>query len=396
LLPTFLKTVTHSYLLKESHQYTSVLLGPTSGIMRFHVLVNFSNSKWMKLMRSKISCVDLFCGAGGLTHGFVLEGLPVVAGIDMDPACRFPYETNNQAQFLERDISTVTENELLALFGDADIKILAGCAPCQPFSTYTRRYILDSDGKWGLLYEFARLVKGTKPDIITMENVPTVAKHSVFHDFVDTLEKLDYHVWYDVIDSTRYGVPQNRRRMVLLASRYGSIKIIPPTHEKPKTVRETIGQLLPLKAGETSPNDMLHVASSLAEKNLQRIRASKPGGTWRDWPKHLIAECHRSHKGRTYPSVYGRMEWDKPSPTMTTQCHGFGNGRFGHPEQDRAISLREAAILQSFPHNYTFVPDEGSVNFSVMGRLIGNAVPVELGRAIAQSIISHLITTLGH
>ncbi len=342
----------------------------------------------------KISCVDLFCGAGGLTHGFVLEGLPVVAGIDMDPACRFPYEANNQARFIERDISTVTGTELLALFGEADVKILAGCAPCQPFSTYAQRYSLDGDGKWGLLYEFARLAKGARPDIITMENVPTVAKHAVFHDFVDTLEKLKYHVWYDVVDSSRYGVPQARRRMVLLASRYGKIEIIPPTREKPKTVREAIGRLRPLQAGEAAPRDKLHVASTLTEKNLKRIRASKPGGTWRDWPKHLVADCHRAESGRTYPGVYGRMEWDKPAPTMTTQCFGFGNGRFGHPEQDRAISLREAAILQSFPRDYAFIPEDGEIGFKVMGRLIGNAVPVELGRAIAKSIDSHLSSVM--
>ncbi|MDO9053431.1 MAG: DNA cytosine methyltransferase [Gallionella sp.] len=341
-------------------------------------------------MMSKISCVDLFCGAGGLTHGFVLEGLPVVAGIDMDPACRFPYETNNQAQFIERDISTVTESELLAIFGDADIKVLAGCAPCQPFSTYAHRYSLDGDGKWGLLYEFARLAKGTRPDVITMENVPTVAKHAVFHDFVDTLEKLGYHVWYDVVNSSRYGVPQARRRMVLLASLYGKIEIIPPTREKPKTVREAIGRLNPLSAGEAAPRDKLHASSTLTDINLQRIRVSKPGGTWRDWPEHLVAECHRSESGRTYPSVYGRMEWDKPAPTMTTQCFGFGNGRFGHPEQDRAISLREAAILQSFPRDYAFIPEGVEVSFTTLGRLIGNAVPVDLGRAIAKSINSHL------
>lgn len=341
---------------------------------------------------SKISCVDLFCGAGGLTHGFVLEGLPVVAGIDMDPACRFPYETNNQAQFIERDISTVTESELLAIFGDADVKILAGCAPCQPFSTYAHRYSLDSNGKWALLYEFARLARGTKPDVITMENVPTVAKHAVFHDFVDTLEKLGYHVWYDVVNSSLYGVPQARRRMVLLASLYGKIEIIPPTRAKPKTVREAIGQLNPLSAGEAAPRDRLHASSTLTEINLQRIRVSKPGGTWRDWPEHLVAECHRGESGRTYPSVYGRMEWDKPAPTMTTQCFGFGNGRFGHPEQDRAISLREAAILQSFPRNYAFIPKGGEVSFTTLGRLIGNAVPVDLGRAIAKSINSHLLS----
>lgn len=123
---------------------------------------------------------------------------------------------------------------------------------------------------------------------------------------------------------------------------------------------------------------------------MKRIRVSKPGGTWRDWPQHLVADCHRSESGRTYPGVYGRMEWDKPAPTMTTQCYGFGNGRFGHPEQDRAISLREAAILQSFPRDYDFVPKDGEISFKVLGRLIGNAVPVGLGRAIARSIKTHL------
>lgn len=340
---------------------------------------------------SKVHCVDLFCGAGGLTHGFVLEGLPVVAGIDLDPACRFPYEANNRAKFLERDISKVTVAELNELFGDADLKILAGCAPCQPFSTYAQRYEVDgNDGKWGLLYEFIRLAKGSKPDVITMENVPTVAKHAVFHDFVDSLKKLGYKVWYEVVDSSQYGVPQTRRRMVLLASKHGDIKMIAPTHPKPATVRQAISRLRPLSAGEAAPRDKLHVTSTLSEKNLKRIRVSKPGGTWRDWPRHLVADCHKAETGRTYPGVYGRMEWDKPAPTMTTQCYGFGNGRFGHPEQDRAISLREAAILQSFPRDYAFLPKGGEVSFKAMGRLIGNAVPVDLGRAIARSINAHL------
>ena len=340
---------------------------------------------------SKVYCVDLFCGAGGLTHGFVLEGLPVVAGIDLDPACRFPYEANNQAKFLERDISKVTVDELNELFGDADLKILAGCAPCQPFSTYAQRYELNAkDGKWGLLYEFVRLAKGSRPDVITMENVPTVAKHAVFHDFVNSLRKLGYKVWFDVVDSSQYGVPQTRRRMVLLASKHGDIKMIAPTHPKPTTVRQAISRLRPLTAGEAAPRDKLHVTSTLSEKNLKRIRVSKPGGTWRDWPTHLVADCHKAESGRTYPGVYGRMEWDKPAPTMTTQCYGFGNGRFGHPEQDRAISLREAAILQSFPRDYAFLPKGGEVSFKAMGRLIGNAVPVDLGRAIARSINAHL------
>lgn len=343
-------------------------------------------------LRRKVACVDLFCGVGGLTHGFILENIPVVAGIDLDPACRFPYEENNDhARFIERDISQVTTHELKKLFGDAELTILAGCAPCQPFSTYAQRYELDGkDGKWGLLYHFARLVEGSMPDVITMENVPTVAKHAVFHDFVDTLERLGYKVWFDIVDSSQYDVPQMRQRMVLLASKHGDICMISPTTREPKTVRQAIGRLRPLCAGESAPKDKLHVAATLSEKNIKRIRASRPGGTWRDWPESLVANCHRADSGRTYPGVYGRMEWDKPAPTMTTQCYGFGNGRFGHPEQDRAISLREAAILQSFPRNYSFIQKDGEVYFRVLGRLIGNAVPVNLSRAIARSINQHL------
>lgn len=340
---------------------------------------------------AKISCVDLFCGAGGLTHGFVLEGFPVIAGIDLDPACRYPYEANNPGKFIERDVKNLSSEELTKLFGDSEIRILAGCAPCQPFSTYAQRYESDGkEGRWGLLYHFARLAEDTLPDIITMENVPTVEKHEVFHDFVDALRDLGYKVWFQVVDSSQYGVPQTRRRMVLLASKHGEIAMIPPTHEKPMTVRQAIGRLRPLRAGESAERDKLHVAASLSEKNLQRIIFSRPGGTWRDWPENLIADCHKAESGRTYAGVYGRMNWDKPSPTMTTQCYGFGNGRFGHPEQHRAISLREAAILQSFPRSYKFVPKKGEVSFTALGRLIGNAVPVELGRAIAKSISKHL------
>lgn len=216
---------------------------------------------------SKVSCVDLFCGAGGLTHGFVLEGVPVVAGIDLDPVCRFPYEANNQAKFIERDVTEINKKELDGLFGDADVKILAGCAPCQPFSTYAQRYSHDSNGKWGLLYEFSRLAKGTNPDIITMENVPSVARHAVFQDFVDTLKKLKYHVWYEVIDSSQYGVPQTRKRMVLLASKHGHIQLLKPTVTKPKTVRQAIGKLRSLDAGTSAPRDKLHTAAGLSKKS---------------------------------------------------------------------------------------------------------------------------------
>ncbi len=337
-----------------------------------------------------ISCIDLFCGAGGLTHGFVKEKLPVKAGIDVDEACRFPYEANNKSTFLNKSVADVTSDELRELFGDADITILAGCAPCQPFSTYSHRYNPDRNDRWGLLYEFGRLVEGTLPTIVTMENVPSVMKHKVFNDFVSKLESLGYHTYYKVVDSTHYGVPQTRKRLVLLASLLGPIHMIERTHHHPRTVRQAIGKLKSIEAGETSERDKLHTSPTLSDLNLLRIKASKPGGTWRDWPNELVAKCHREHSGRTFSGVYGRMEWDKPAPTMTTQCYGFGNGRFGHPEQNRAISLREAAIIQGFPRNYKFASKKQDLGFKSLGRMIGNAVPVGLGQAIAKSIKIHL------
>lgn len=341
------------------------------------------------------SCVDLFCGVGGLTHGFVREGLRVSAGIDVDPVCKYPYEANNDARFVMADVANFDPDALDRLFDPGSIKVLAGCAPCQPFSTYSQRYDTKSDGKWALLYKFAELAKTTRPDVLTMENVATLERHQVFRDFVAALDNANYHVWYRVIDCSAYGVPQTRRRMVLLASRHAPIALIPPTHERPKTVKQAIGRLRPIGAGEAAPRDPLHVSAGLTPLNLKRIRASKPGGTWQDWPKRLVAECHRADTGRTYRSVYGRMEWDKPAPTMTTQCYGYGNGRFGHPEQDRAISLREAAMIQSFPRDYRFVEPGHAIEFAPIGRMIGNAVPVALGRAIARSIDHHLQSVFG-
>ena len=339
---------------------------------------------------SRVACIDLFCGAGGLTHGLIQAGIPVVAGIDVDSACRYPFEANNNARFISKDIKNVKPADLKKLYGDAEIRILAGCAPCQPFSAYSQRYDTLTSPRWPLLYQFARLIKSVRPDVVTMENVPLVEKHAVFDDFVSTLRRLGYNVWQGVVDCTQYGLPQTRRRMVILASVIGPIEPIAPTHEKPQTVKDAIGKLPAIEAGSAHKNDAFHMSSRLSDLNLERIRASRPGGTWRDWPKRLVAECHRKETGRTYPGVYGRMTWDDPSPTITTQFYGFGNGRFGHPEQDRGISLREGAILQGFPKDYAFVPEGGPTHFKVLGRMIGNAVPVVLGEAIGQSIAAHL------
>jgi DNA (cytosine-5)-methyltransferase 1 len=337
-----------------------------------------------------ISCVDLFCGLGGLTHGLIRGGISVVAGIDIDSNCRFPYESNNPSVFVEKDVSQLSGVEVANMFGDAEVRLLAGCMPCQPFSTYSRKgRNIRNDMKWGLVSDFSRLIQETKPDLVTMENVPQLLDHEVFEDFLEGLQ--EYKTWWGVVDCNLYGIPQTRKRLVLLASRFGSVELLPPNlfERRYMTVREAISHLPPLEAGGFDPSDAMHTASSLSDLNLRRIKASKPGGTWRDWDKSLLAQCHSKKSGQTYPSVYGRMEWNAPAPTITTQCFGFGNGRFGHPEQNRAISLREAAILQTFPDDYRFLAPGEQVRFNILGRLIGNAVPVRLGEVVAKSLLVH-------
>lgn len=339
---------------------------------------------------ARIDAIDLFCGAGGLTAGLTQAGITVRAGYDIDEACRYPYEQNNAATFVARSVERVTASELRSWYRPGRVRLLAGCAPCQPFSTYNHGRDTREDRKWPLLYAFRRLINETLPELVTMENVPDVTKHKVYQDFVRGLEKNGYKVWAGRVDCVDYGLPQDRRRHVLLASRLGDISLIPPTNEgKPMTVLDAIGDLPALDAGQASDVDALHRAATLSPLNLKRIRHSTPGGTWKDWPSGLRAECHKKASGKSYPSVYGRMSWEKPGPTMTTLCYGFGNGRFGHPAQDRGISLREAAILQSFPDSYVFAPDD-KIAFKTVGRMIGNAVPVRLGEVIGISIKTHL------
>lgn len=307
----------------------------------------------------------------------------------MDSACRYPFEANNSAKFVERGVEDLHGDEIKALFKPADLTLLAGCAPCQPFSTYSRSGRNGNyESQWPLVLEFGRLIRQAKPDLVTMENVPQLLDHEVFQRFVSGLR--GYKKWWAVVECAALGIPQTRKRLVLLASRLGSKGLELPTElSSTATVRNAIAALPAIGAGEQHVSDPMHMAPKLSALNMQRIRASRPGGTWRDWPEDLQAACHAKTSGATYPSVYGRMEWDKAGPTITTQCFGYGNGRFGHPEQDRAISLREAAILQTFPADYKFAPEDGEIKFSRMGRLIGNAVPVRLGEVIANALRNH-------
>ncbi|GHT57323.1 cytosine-specific methyltransferase [Bacteroidia bacterium] len=344
-----------------------------------------------------IEVIDLFCGIGGLSYGMRQSGLKIIAGFDIDKTCKYAYEKNNDAKFYFQDIKEVTGQSVKELYNKSAIKVLAGCAPCQPFSSYAFKVKEKDKDKYDLLYEFGRIATEVKPEIITMENVAQILSFKqkpVLQDFINILHSNGYYVSVNKVFCPDYGIPQTRKRLVLLASRIGEIQLIPPTHKKENyvTVRDAIGNLPPINSGEICKTDTMHIAKSLSEKNLKRIKSTPYGGGWRDWNEDLQLDCHKKQSGKSFGSVYGRMVWEKPAPTMTTLCMGLGNGRFGHPEQDRAISLREAALFQTFPMDYDFFSPDEPVATTKASRYIGNAVPPILGQVIANSIISHLKT----
>ncbi|MFZ4456244.1 MAG: DNA cytosine methyltransferase [Bacteroidales bacterium] len=345
-------------------------------------------------MEENISAIDLFCGIGGLSFGLRKAGLNVKAGIDQDLSCSYAYTKNNNADFIGDDISKIQGQDLIDLYWNNDeIRVLVGCAPCQPFSTHSNKIKGKENGdKWNLINQFKRLIKETNPMVVSMENVPNLSNKEIFNEFISFLKESNYFVSYSNIFCPDYGIPQKRRRLVLLASRLGEIKIINKTHTPNNyiPISNIISHLPMVNAGEKSNEDPLHYPLNLSSKNLERMISSKPNGTWKDWDESLRLKCHNKASGKTYTSVYGRMSWDEPSPTITTQFYNFGTGRFGHPEQNRALTIREAALLQTFPKDYIFYEDEKDISFKKLGTHIGNAVPVDLGYIIGKSIIENI------
>lgn len=329
-----------------------------------------------------IHAVDLFCGIGGLTHGLARAGITVKAGFDIDESCRYAYEANNAgAQFTPADVCEITQEQIESHFTDADVSVLVGCAPCQPFSAHNRKLRKEAD--CSLVYEFARLVRAIKPDFVSMENVPGLARHRAFADFLQVLDSLKYKCHDTIVWCPDYGVPQKRKRLVLIASRHGPIRLSEPSAAC-NTVRDFIHTLPSIDDGDAHQDDPAHVTMPLTELNKRRIRQSKPGGTWQDWDDDLVSACH---KKAHYPAPYGRMTWDDIAPTITTQFCYYSTGRYGHPEQHRAISVREGALLQTFPIDYKFSEAGQPVVVRDAARQIGNAVPVRLAAAIGTSIV---------
>lgn len=343
--------------------------------------------------------IDCFCGAGGLTRGLLDAGVEVVAGLDADGRCKETYESNNRpARFYEQDICQVTGLDVWRLLGSrrtGDL-LIAGCAPCQPFSKHRKRATDKSgtvcrmrDPDATLLGAFARLVEVIKPGQVLIENVPGIAKvegFSTYRRFVRMLKANSYRIAEGVLDAKQFGVPQTRRRYVLIAIHVREASL--PEREFGRglqeyaTVRQAIAHYPPIQAGERHPFVPNHEAAAISAINLLRLRSTPPdGGDRRSWPAGLELECHkRDHDGHT--DVYGRMAWDQPAPTLTGRCNSISNGRYGHPCQDRAISLREAASLQTFSDAYVFRGTHQQI-----ARQIGNAVPVKFGEALGRHLL---------
>ena len=362
-----------------------------------------------------IKVFDFFSGCGGTSRGYVDAKLEIAFAIDNNRDATLTFVNNipgvhlrevqedesedpvalSSGDVLQKNIKDLPVEALRPIinFCDGHALLFSGCAPCQPFSRQ-KTILPDDDDRVVLLDEFRRFVEHYLPEFIFIENVPgmqnVAGKNGPFDRFINFLKVANYYYNYRVVASKKYGIPQSRRRLILIASRLANIEFPPMTHgpgtkniEYSKS-REWIYDLPELKAGEIDPNDPIHRAASLSETNLLRIKATPIDGNRMDWPKELWLPCHSNgYKGHT--DVYGRMKWDEPATALTTKCHSLSNGRFGHPEQLRAISIREAASLQTFPPTYMF--DGG---LQSMARQIGNAVPVLLSQHFGENFNKNL------
>jgi DNA (cytosine-5)-methyltransferase 1 len=338
-----------------------------------------------------VKVFDFFSGCGGTSCGFSAAGMDIVLGLDVDEDSANTFRTNFPlAGFLNDDIRTMDVDVLEPYIVDrAEPILFCGCAPCQPFSKQNRQKT-KTDPRRNLLAEFGRFVAHWMPEYVFIENVPGMqkvkSKTGPFKRFTSLLSQLGYQYTYEVLPARWFGVPQKRDRLVLLATLNGCVSLPTPTHGPERlpyaTVRDWIFGLPPLAAGAVDQDDPDHVAAKLSELNLRRIAHTPEGGSRDQWPDELWLDCHREHTGHT--DVYGRLSWDRPAAGLTTKCISFSNGRFGHPEQDRALSVREAARLQTFPLGYRFT---GTLQSKA--RQIGNAVPPLMAEVIGRQLVAH-------
>ncbi|MBK7229841.1 MAG: DNA cytosine methyltransferase [Ignavibacteriales bacterium] len=331
----------------------------------------------------KYISIDLFSGIGGLTTGLKKAGFNIQAAVELDSNAVSTYKLNHhKTNVINKDIRKVSIPSLKKIFGEDSLALLAGCPPCQGFSSVRRLNKKQTirDDRNQLILEYLRLVKGLKPLTIMMENVPGIKNYYLFEFLLKELKRLKYNVDYRIVNVKDYGVPQRRKRMVLVGSRLGKIEVAKETNEK-ITVRDVLGKLR-LK------NDPLHDTTEKRSPFISEMisKIPKDGGSRKDLPEKYILECHKK-KNVGFNDIYGRLRWDDYSTTITGGCLSPSKGRFLHPEENRVITAREAALLQSFDIKYKFPEGISKTNLSTM---IGNALPPKFSYIQSKNIMAHL------
>jgi DNA (cytosine-5)-methyltransferase 1 len=349
------------------------------------------------MIKSKLQGVDFFCSGGGMSHGMQKAGIDIIAGIDIDINCKETYETNiKKAKFIHADVFKLKESELednLNLKKNDDNLVLIGCSPCQFWSIINTDRKKSSESK-NLLIEFRRFVEYFNPGYVVVENVPGVLRkkeESGLDDFIIWLKTQKYNVHFNVHNVSDYGVPQNRKRFTLIANRITELKLEPLKSKETKlTVFDVIGVhngFPKVEAGHKDETDFMHTVAGLKQINIDRLNLThKDGGSRIVYANNesLAPKCHRNDTVN-FKDTYGRMWWNRQSPTITTKFFSISNGRFAHPEENRAISLREGAVLQTFPRDYIFKTS----SVANTARMIGNAVPPKYAESIGKAIIKN-------
>lgn len=349
------------------------------------------------MKENKLKAVDFFCSGGGMSYGIQQAGIKILAGIDFDKTCEETYTSNIKgAKFIHADIFNLKEKELekeLSLKKKDKNLVLIGCSPCQFWSIINTDKNKSEKSK-DLLKEFRRFVEYFQPGYVVVENVPGVFRRkteSGLEDFIEWLNNNGYKVHYNIHEVSKYEVPQHRKRFTLIANRVTKVELEPvKSNAKPRTVRDVLGVengFPKVKAGHKDNSSFMHTVVGLKDINIKRLSLTKKnGGTRLAYADNseLAPNCHKNDK-ENFKDTYGRMWWDRPSPTITTKFFSISNGRFAHPEENRAISLREGAVLQSFPKNYIFK----TASIANTARMIGNAVPPKYATAIGKAIIQN-------
>lgn len=351
----------------------------------------------MAIKDTKLKAIDFFCSGGGMSFGMQQAGIDVIAGIDFDPDCKETYEKNIKgAKYILADVCILKEEDLareINVKKNDDDLIFIGCSPCQ-YWTIIRTSKGKSEKSKDLLHEFHRFIKYYNPGYVVVENVPGILgkkKESGLDKFTQDLEKRGYKVHYEIVRLNRYGVPETRRRFSLIANRITNEEIFPKSNNSNPTVADFIGiknGFKKISAGHKDETSFIHTTAGLSNTNLKRLKLTpKNGGSRKSWAgTSMQLEAYKKKNCNiSFNDTYGRMSWNKPAPTITTKFFSISNGRFAHPDENRSISLREGATLQTFPKNYKFIGN----SVSSIARMIGNAVPPLYAKKIGLTIIKN-------